>query len=264
MTLLLCCLVHRTSESIISHPVLRPSCRTWLFRVGFLWFPGGLLSQRWTSSELLKPAGSKAVNAAPTVPQVLVVYIQCIVPTFYRVITRPPSSGPTVCATLNVLHNNCSSVGTSWEWECREVHSGKAWSPLPKHVHCLILIWLLDRLKGKSACRLAFDVELLDNVSFGYLWSKEELETSMAQAPLLLEQERPWMVSRSFSPAFLVCFSRAGPCPPSREWNICYLPSRLELTNFVYYMVLLPTLPSQSPTRIFLPRVVWTNRMRLS
>ena len=53
-----------------------------------------------------------------------------------------------------------------------------------------MLTCLLDRLKGKSACHLAFDVKLLDNVSFGHLCSKEELETSMAWAPFLLERER--------------------------------------------------------------------------
>ena len=65
---------------------VEPSCRPWVFRTGFLWFLGGLLSQRWTSSGFLKPVkGVKGMIAAPIVPQVSVPFIQCVVQTFYRV-----------------------------------------------------------------------------------------------------------------------------------------------------------------------------------
>ena len=131
---------------------IEPSCRPWVFRTGFLWFPGGLLSQRWTSSEFLKPAWSKGDDCSS----------DCS-PGFSSIYSVRCSDILQRLSVLPCSHNNCSLVGTGWKREHRKVHSGTAWSLLPKHVHCLMLTCLLDRLKGKSACHLAFDVKLLDN-----------------------------------------------------------------------------------------------------
>lgn len=120
----------------------------------------GLLAWRWVTQASLELAGSKGDERSSHRSPISVLCIQHIVQTLRGVLTRPAGSGGAAGAAPSVLYRSAPRqrrLGMrAWESPLQN-----RTSPLPKHAHCLILTWLLARLKGGPACHVGFDVKVL-------------------------------------------------------------------------------------------------------